>query len=51
MCRAHGKAGTFLPHMWVNAEAVPRFYPNAVTLAQDEAAVAEQVGTVDILAK
>ena len=22
-----------LPHMWVNAAPVPRFYPNAVTLA------------------
>ena len=37
--------------MWVNAEPVPRFYPNAVTLAHDEAAVAEQRGTIDILLK
>jgi len=37
--------------MWVNAEPVPRFYPNAVTLAHDEAALAEQRGTIDILAK
>ena len=33
VCFAHGKSGRFLEHMWVNAEAVPRFYPNAVTLS------------------
>ncbi|HYX00807.1 MAG TPA: hypothetical protein VE963_01895 [Reyranella sp.] len=49
MCRAHGRAGTFLPHMWVNAEPVPRFYPNAVTLTHDEAAVSEQRDTIGIL--
>jgi hypothetical protein len=37
--------------MWVNAEEVPRFYPNAVTLAHDKAAIVEQHGTVDILLK
>jgi hypothetical protein len=37
--------------MWVNAEPVPRFYPNAATLAHDEAALAEQRGTIDILLK
>ena len=51
MCRAHGHPGTFLAHLWVNAEPVPRFYPNAVTLAHDEAAVAEQLGSIDILVK
>ncbi len=30
---------------------MPRFYPNAVTLAHDEAARDEQLGTIDILAK
>ena len=25
VCRAHGHAGRFLPHMWVNAAVVPRF--------------------------
>lgn len=37
--------------MWVNAREVPRFYPNAVTLAHDEAAVTEQLGNVEILLK
>jgi len=51
VCRAHGRPGTFLPHAWVNAEPVPRFYPNAVTIAHDEAAIAEQRSTIDILLK
>jgi hypothetical protein len=37
--------------MWVNAEPVPRFYPNAITLARDEASIAEQRSTIDILRK
>lgn len=37
--------------MWVNAATVPRFYPNAVTVAEGTAALAEQRDTVDILAK
>lgn len=40
-----------LPHMWVNAATVPRFYPNAVTLAVGEAALEEQRTTVEILQK
>lgn len=37
--------------MWVNAEPVPRFYPNAVTLAVGETALEEQRATVRILQK
>ena len=37
--------------MWVNAEPVPRFYPNAVTLAHDEASIGEQLSSIDILVK
>lgn len=37
--------------MWVNAQAVPRFYPNAVSLRHDEAAIDEQLATLDILAR
>jgi hypothetical protein len=51
VCRAHGPPGTFLPHAWVNAEPVPRFYPNVVTLAHDETALAEQRDTVGVLVK
>lgn len=35
--------------MWVNAREVPRFYPNAVTLARDDAAIAEQLSNIEIL--
>ena len=51
VCRAHGHAGRFLPHMWVNAASVPRFYPNAVTLAVGDTAIEEQRTTVEILQK
>jgi hypothetical protein len=51
VCRAHGHAGRFLPHMWVNADVVPRFYPNAVTLAVGDTALEEQRTTVEILQK
>lgn len=51
VCRSHGRAGRFLPHMWVNAAVVPRFYPNAVTLAVGDAALEEQRTTVEILQK
>lgn len=37
--------------MWVNAETVPRFYPNAVTLAIGDAALEEQRATLAILGK
>ena len=32
VCRAHGLAGEFRDGLWVNKGAVPRFYPNAITL-------------------
>lgn len=51
VCRAHGHAGRMLPHMWVNAAVVPRFYPNAVTLAVGDTAIEEQLTTVEILQK
>ncbi len=51
VCRAHGHAGRMLPHMWVNAATVPRFYPNAVTLAVGDTALEEQRSTVEILQK
>jgi hypothetical protein len=40
-----------LVHTWVNAEPVPRFYPNVVTLTTGEADVAEQRQAVRILLK
>jgi hypothetical protein len=51
VCFAHGTAGRFLAHTWVNAEPVPRFYPNVVTLTTGDADVAEQRQAVRILQK
>ncbi len=51
MCFAHGTVGRFLVHTWVNAEPVPRFYPNVVTLTTGGADHAEQSETVRILQK
>lgn len=51
MCFAHGTAGRFLVHTWVNAEPVPRFCPNVVTLTAGEADIAEQRQAVRILLK
>ncbi len=51
VCFAHGKSGRFLEHMWVNADAVPRFYPNAVTLSDASRDIDEQRQTVRILQK
>jgi hypothetical protein len=51
VCFAHGTAGRFLVHTWVNAEPVPRFYPNVVTLTAGEADIAEQRQAVRILLK
>ncbi len=32
VCRSHGNPGEFHDDMWLNRQAVPRFYPNAGTL-------------------
>jgi len=34
VCRAHRNPGEFHDDMWLNCNAVPRFYPNAGTLAE-----------------
>jgi hypothetical protein len=51
VCFAHGTTGRFLVHTWVNAEPVPRFYPNVVTLTAGQADIAEQRQAVRILLK
>ena len=51
VCRAHGNPGRFLLHSWVNAQPVPRFYPNVVTLQPGKVVLAEQRETIDILLK
>ena len=51
MCFAHGTVGRFLVHTWVNAEPVPRFYPNVVSLTTGAADIDEQRQIVDMLLK
>ena len=34
VCRAHNNPGEFHDDIWINRNAVPRFYPNAGTLAE-----------------
>jgi hypothetical protein len=34
VCRAHGRPGEFLDEIWINRAPLPRFYPNAQTLAE-----------------
>jgi hypothetical protein len=34
VCRSHGNPGEFHDDMWLNRHTVPRFYPNAGTLAE-----------------
>lgn len=34
VCRAHGNPGEFHDDIWLNRKQVPRFYPNAGTLAE-----------------
>ena len=45
------QVGTIPRHIWVNAEAVPRFYPNVVTLSDRPGDIDEQRQTVRILQK
>ena len=51
MCFAHGTVGRFLVHTWVNAEPVPRFYPNVVSLTTGAADIDEQGQIVEMLLK
>ena len=34
VCRAHGRPGEFFDDLWINRAPLPRFYPNAQTLAE-----------------
>jgi len=36
VCRAHGVAGEFHDGLWLNRHPVPRFYPNVVTLSNQD---------------
>lgn len=38
VCRSHGRPGTYFDDIWVNRQATPRFYPNAITLTESGSA-------------
>jgi hypothetical protein len=38
VCRSHGRPGTYFDDIWINRQATPRFYPNAVTLRESGSA-------------
>lgn len=41
VCRSHGRPGEFHEAFWINRHGTPRFYPDAVTLADERAAPAQ----------
>jgi hypothetical protein len=41
VCRTHGTPGEFSDTLWLNRHPVPRFYSNAVTLSDQQAAAAQ----------
>jgi len=46
ICRLHGCPGEFRQGLWLNLHVVPPFYPNAVTLAGDNASMAAALGAL-----
>jgi hypothetical protein len=49
ICRAHGSPGEFHNELWLNRYAVPRFYPNVVTLSAEDG-TATQLTSIQTLA-
>ncbi|MCX6049614.1 MAG: hypothetical protein NT075_31325 [Chloroflexi bacterium] len=43
VCRAHGQLGEFTPELWLNRQATPAYYPNAVTLRGVDGCAAQMV--------
>ena len=41
VCRTHGTPGEFSDALWLNRHPMPRFYSNAVTLSDQQAAAAQ----------
>jgi hypothetical protein len=50
LCRVHGTPGEFHAAAWLNRHAVPRFYPNVVTLSPQREAAAQLAYIQDLLA-
>jgi hypothetical protein len=48
--RLHGRPGEFRAELWLNRAALPRFYPNAVTLTGAQAAAAQRSAIQELIA-
>ena len=51
ICRAHGIPTEFHAQLWLSRQPTPRFYPNAVTLANPNAGSAQLVYMQQLLAE
>ena len=51
ICRAHGIPTEFHAQLWLSRQSVPRFYPNAVTLANPGAGSAQLAHMYQLLAE
>jgi hypothetical protein len=51
ICRAHGIPGEFYDQLWLSRQPVPRFYPNAVTFANQVASSAQLAHIHQLLAE
>ena len=49
VCRSHDRPGTFQEALWINRHGTPRFYPDAVTLADERAASAQLQAISDLI--
>jgi hypothetical protein len=50
VCRAHGQPGTFRKAVWITQNAVPPFFPNAVTLGGVEASATHAAAVQELIA-
>lgn len=46
VCHAHGRPGEFFEEIWINRAPVPRFYPNAQTLAEPSSRQIDLIGAL-----
>jgi len=49
VCRAHDRPGEFHDTLWLNRLGTPRYYPDAVTFAGEEAAPAQMEAIADLV--
>jgi len=50
VCRAHGAPGEFYDVLWLDRHPAPRFYPNVVTLSDQQSVTAQRAHIHDLMA-